>query len=177
MILKQLKYQINDFVTKTKKMSVKNALCIVFGLGALIYAGAVIPSRLSISTTNSVGYHFFYCKKKFKTKELKKDTMVIIPLYTKLIENCWPCLATKYIRCDEGDLLNAQNGSFFCNNIYLGSSKTHSKKGESLNSFNYDGIIPENQFFAMGTCIDSYDSKYMGLINKNDVKAIAIPVF
>ncbi|WP_369707435.1 S26 family signal peptidase [Desulfosarcina sp. BuS5] len=37
--------------------------------------------------------------------------------------------------------------------------------------------MPENYFFDMGTNIDSYDSRYTGLVSKDDVKAVAIPLF
>jgi len=103
--------------------------------------------------------------------------MVVLPLYTKLIDNCWPCLVVKYIKCDENNNLRAEAGTFFCNDVYLGAAKTHSKKGVPVKAFEYNGIIPKNYFFDMGTDKDSYDSRYTGLINKNDVKAVAIPVF
>jgi type IV secretory pathway protease TraF len=69
------------------------------------------------------------------------------------------------------------HGEFFCNNVYLGSAKTHSKNGVPVKAFEYDGIIPEGKFFAMGTCPDSYDSRYVGLENKHDIKAVAVPLF
>jgi type IV secretory pathway protease TraF len=69
------------------------------------------------------------------------------------------------------------HGEFFCNNVFLGSAKTHSKEGIQVKAFEYNGIIPEGKFFAMGSCIDSYDSRYVGLEDKNDIKAVALPVF
>ncbi len=149
----------------------------VIGMAAIVYAGASIPAKISISPTNSVGYHLFFYKKNFKKSDLKKDTMVVVPLYTRLIDNCLPCLAVKYIKCDAGDNLRAEAGSFFCNDVYLGSAKSHSQKGVPVKAFTYDGAIPENYFFDMGTNIDSYDSRYTGLVNKDEVKAVAIPLF
>ena len=180
-ILKRFRCLINgfgaDFLNRTKQLKTKRLFCFVIGIASITYAGASIPAKLSISPTNSVGYHLFFYKKNFRKSDLKKNTMVVVPLYTRLIDNCWPCLAVKYIKCDEGDNLRAETGTFFCNDIYLGAAKTHSKQGTPVKAFKYNGRIPENYFFDMGTHIDSYDSRYIGLVNKDEIKAVAIPVF
>lgn len=148
------------------------------GYLSLFYLGTIIPEKISVSPTDSVGAHVFLYKKNFKTTDLRKGSLVVIPMYTRLRPQCWPCLVVKYIKCDAGDLLEVKNhGEFFCNNVFLGSAKTHSKEGIPVKAFEYNGIIPEGRFFAMGSCIDSYDSRYVGLEDKNDIKAIVLPVF
>ena len=144
----------------------------------LFYTGWMIPKRISISPTPSVGHYVFLYKRHFKRSDIKKGALVVVPLYTKLIPNCWPCLAVKYNACDSGERLDVRNYiEFFCNGKFLGIAKTHSKKGVPVKVFQYHGIIPEGKFFAMGTCIDSYDSRYIGLEDKSAVKAIALPIF
>ena len=156
----------------------KNTIWMMVGYLSLSYLGFIIPERISISPTDSVGAHVFLYKKNFKQPDLRKGSLVVVPLYTKLRPNCWPCLVVKYIKCDEGDLLEVKNhGEFFCNNVFLGSAKTHSKEGVPVKAFDYNGIIPKGKFFAMGNCIDSYDSRYVGFEDKNDIKAIALPIF
>ena len=176
-ILRQFKYLIINSIAETRKLTIKRVLGLVVGISAIGYAGASIPAKISISPTNSVGYHIFFYKKNFRKCDLKKDTMVVVPLYTRVIDNCWPCLAVKYIKCNEGDNLRAEAGSFFCNNVFLGSAKSHSKKGMPVEAFTYNGTILKNYFFDMGTDINSYDSRYTGLVSKNEVKAVAIPFF
>ena len=188
-ILKRFRCLINDFwadfgadfgadlLKRIKPLKTKHLFCFVIGISAITYAGASIPAKISISPTESVGYHLFFYKKNFRKSDLKKDTLVVVPLYTRLIDNCWPCLAVKYIKCDEGDILRAEEGSFFCNDVYLGAAKTHSRKGVPVKAFEYNARIPENCFFDMGTHTDSYDSRYTGLVNKDEIKAVAIPVF
>jgi type IV secretory pathway protease TraF len=156
----------------------KKTLYALAGYLCLFYLGTIIPERISISPTDSVGAHVFLYKKDFRPSDLCKGDLVVVPLYTKLRPNCWPCLVVKYIKCDAGDLLEMKNhGEFFCNNVFLGSAKTNSKEGIPVKAFEYNGIIPEGKFFAMGSCIDSYDSRYVGLEDKNDIKAVALPVF
>lgn len=162
----------------TQKHTKKSLVCLLIGSLALFYTGWIIPKRISISPTPSVGYHFFLYKKNFKPSDIKKGAMVVVPLYTKLIPHCWPCLAVKYVVCDSGERLDVRRKrEFYCNDRFLGLAKTHSKKGVPVKIFQYHGIIPKGKFFAMGTSIDSYDSRYVGLEDKSAVKAIAIPIF
>ena len=151
---------------------------VMIGYCSLFYDGYSIPGKISLSPTDSVGAHVFFYKQHYKSSEIHKETLVVVPFHTKMKKNCWPCLVIKYIKCDAGDRLEVKHhGEFFCNNVYLGSAKTHSKEGIPVKAFEYDGIIPEGKFFAMGTCPDSYDSRYVGLENKHDIKAVAVPLF
>ena len=160
------------------RLNKKKIICALVGYLSFFYAGYVIPAKISLSPTDSVGAHVFFYKQHYKPSDLRKDTLVVMPFYTKIRKRCWPCLVVKYIKCDAGDRLEVKHqGEFFCNNIYLGSAKTHSKEGVPVKRFEYDGIIPEGKFFAMGSCADSYDSRYVGLEDKHDIQAIAMPLF
>lgn len=160
------------------RLNKKKFICAIVGYLSFFYAGYVIPAKISLSPTDSVGAHVFFYKQHYKPSDFRKDALVVMPFYTKIRKHCWPCLVVKYIKCDAGDRLEVKHqGEFFCNNIYLGSAKTHSKEGIPVKRFEYDGIIPEGKFFAMGSCADSYDSRYVGLEDKHDIQAIAVPLF
>lgn len=155
----------------------RSSLCLLLGMVTLFYTGWMIPKRISISPTPSVGHYIFLYKRNFKPSDIKKESLVVVPLYTKIVPNCWPCLVVKYVACDSGDRLEVKNGrEFYCNGQFLGFAKTHSKKGVPVKIFQYHGIIPKGKFFAMGTCIDSYDSRYIGLEDKSAIKALAVPL-
>jgi type IV secretory pathway protease TraF len=163
---------------RTLRPNKKKIIYALAGYLSFFYVGYVIPARISISPTDSVGAHVFFYKQHYKPVDLQKDALVVVPLYTRIRKHCWPCLVVKYLKCDAGDRLEVKNhGEFFCNNIYLGSAKTHSKTGVPVKAFEYDGVIPEGKFFAMGSCADSYDSRYVGLEDKGDIKGIAVPLF
>jgi len=155
----------------------KRLIGLVIGIAALCYAGAMIPRNISCSPTDSVGAHFFFLKKSFKPSDLKEGTLVVMPLYTHIRPDCWPCMVVKYIKCDEGQNLETRDQQFFCNNVYLGTALTHSSKGVPVKAFEFNGSIPEGEFFAMGVSGDSYDSRYVGLEKKSNVKDIAVPLF
>ena len=155
----------------------KQVTCLLVGFFTLFYLGSVIPRRISISPTESVGHYIFLYKRHFDPAKIKKNSLVVVPFYTKIRPHCWPCLVVKYLKCDSGDRLEVKNGlDFFCNGIFLGRAKTHSKKGVPVKVFQYNGIIPQGKFFAFGGCVDSYDSRYVGFIDKKDIKAIALPI-
>lgn len=155
----------------------KRLIGVLIGIFSLYYAGAAIPKRLSYSPTDSVGYHFFFLKYHFDPAELKEGTLVVLPVYTRIRPDCWPCLMVKYIKCVSGQKLNVRNNQFFCDDVFLGTAVFQSKTGMPVEVFQYNGIIPEERIFLMGVTGDSYDSRYVGLENISDVKAIAVPLF
>ncbi len=153
-------------------------ICMCMGFLVLVYVGRAIPKRIAFSKTNSLSHRFFYYKDRFIKEELKTGSYVIIPIYSKIVDDCWPCIVVKRIGCNEGDrLLTTKEGYYYCGNRYLGHAKTHSKKGIPVDNYKYDGIIPKGKFFAIGSCPDSFDSRYIGFLDKENVKAVAIPLF
>ena len=165
------------FLENIRNQTGRRLACSFVGFLVLVYTGWVIPRKISISPTPSVGHYVFLYKKHFKVSDIRKGSLVVVPLYTRLVPHCRPCLVIKYLRCDSGDRLDVRNArEFYCDNLFLGTAKTHSKKGVPVKIFQYHGVIPHGQFFAMGTCRDSYDSRYIGLEKKDDIKAIAVPL-
>lgn len=164
-----LRHQIGS-LTRKKRLS------LLAGILALSFAGAVIPGRLAISPTNSVGYRLFYHKPHFEPSSLKKGAFVLFDVHTRLRPNCWPCLVVKKIACAEGDFLTVEKRDFYCNGEYIGTAKTHAKDGTPLEAFRFNGAIPKESLFVTGACVDSYDSKYIGFIEKKDITAVVVPI-
>lgn len=80
----------------------------------------------------------------------------------------------KYVRCEGGDKLSVKNLQYFCNNKFIGVAKTKDKNGKSIEPFVYEGIIPEGQYFVMGTHERSYDSRYWGFVDYNLIKGVSV---
>jgi len=164
---------LNENLNKLK--GPKYLVCFLIGLCTLIYAGISIPARLTFSPTDSVGYRLFFIRGG-NADHLKKNDYITFPLYTKIVPGCWPCTVVKKIVCVEGDNLVVNHRNFFCNKKYIGTAKTHSKKGIPVKTFDYNGVVPTGKLFVMGTCIDSYDSRYFGFIDQKQVTAVVIPI-
>jgi conjugal transfer pilin signal peptidase TrbI len=159
-----------------RSLTPRKGLCLLAGFLILSFVGAVIPGRLSISLSNSVGYRLFYYKPQFTSSLLKKDTFVLFDVYTKLRPDCWPCQVVKKIACVEGDVLSQEETTFYCNEEYIGTAKPFATDGTPLQAFQFNGVIPRGKLFVVGACVDSYDSRYIGFIDKKDVKAIVVPI-
>jgi signal peptidase I/conjugal transfer pilin signal peptidase TrbI len=76
-----------------------------------------------------------------------------------------------------GDHLKTLDRLYYCNGEFLGWAKEYSLKGERVENFVYDGVVPTGNIFVMGEHKDSFDSRYFGFIEAMDVAAIGHPVY
>jgi signal peptidase I len=141
------------------------------------YMGKAVPKNILISHTDSVGHRLFYFKRYVDPKQLKKGDYAVFSIDTSYIPNCHPCNVIKRISCVEGEYLycNAA-GAYYCEKRFLGMAKTKSKKGEPVQPFVFNGIVPINKIFAMGGHKDSYDSRYFGFVERSKITGLAIPL-
>ncbi len=161
----------------------KRVVGLVITLVFFTYAGQEIPTRFMFSFTDSIGYKLFYYtplsddSSRLLEYQIKKGDYVVFRIKSDHIPNCHPCNVVKRIGCDEGDrLYSTDRGTYFCGNNFLGAAKTHSKKGEPVDAFTYNGIVPKNTIFAYGGHKDSYDSRYFGFVDKSRILGVAIPL-
>jgi conjugal transfer pilin signal peptidase TrbI len=142
---------------------------------SLAIAGAVIPSRFTVNLTQSLGATLFLLKRSPDT--VGKGDHVVFSL--KETDRHVPGgRLIKQVTCDEGETLTVREKDYWCNgNEYLGRAKDLSLKGERLDQFVYNGVVPRGFCFVSGHHNDSYDSRYWGFLNKKDVSALAYPVF
>ncbi|NPV76218.1 MAG: type IV secretory pathway protease TraF [Anaerolineae bacterium] len=75
----------------------------------------------------------------------------------------------KFLACNEGQLLERSNDQFFCDGKYFADARLHSKKGELLPQFSYDGQIPEGMAFVLGDGQNSFDSRHFGLVSNKQM--------
>lgn len=144
---------------------------------ALLLAGAIIPSKFSVTLTPSVRHRLFYLDKSPDRDSIKKGDYVMFVLKDPRIENGKPCNLIKEVGCTEGDTLTVNGKDYYCNrDEYLGRAKDISLKGEHLDNFKFSGTVPKGMIYVFGDHKDSYDSRYLGFIRKADVKAKAYPV-
>ncbi|MBU0767581.1 MAG: S26 family signal peptidase [Proteobacteria bacterium] len=141
------------------------------------YIGKVAPKNILISHTNSVGHRLFYYKGHVDPKKLKEGDYAVFSIDTSYIPNCHPCQVIKRISCVEGEHLycNAA-GAYYCGNRFLGLAKTKSKKGDPVQPFVFNGVVPINKIFATGGHKDSYDSRYFGFVERSKITGLAIPL-
>ena len=141
------------------------------------YMGKAVTKNILLSHTDSVGHRLFYFKRDVDPKQLKKGDYAVFAIDTSYIPNCHPCKVIKRISCVEGEYLycNAA-GAYYCGKRFLGMAKTTSKKGEPVQPFVFNGIVPVNKIFATGGHKDSYDSRYFGFVERSKITGLAIPL-
>ncbi len=83
----------------------------------------------------------------------------------------------KKIGCDSGDILTIKDSQVYCNNRLIATSFFKNKEGELLPQFDFNGIVPDNSFFALGEHPKSFDSRYFGLVDKKDILFTARRIF
>jgi len=75
----------------------------------------------------------------------------------------------KFLKCDEGDYLKVQGGSFYCNDEFIAKAIKINSYGEKVKHFKFNGNIPKGKFFAYTPFHYSYDSRYWGFANKSEI--------
>lgn len=103
----------------------------------------------------------------FKSKDLS-------PIYkknTKMI---------KYIRAMPGDTVEINktnqiliNGQLYATGLMLAQEKL----GQPYSYFQGEKKLTENQYWALGTSEDSFDSRYWGAISREDIIGRVYPIF
>lgn len=82
----------------------------------------------------------------------------------------------KEVACDEGEYLYVRGLDYYCQGQYLGRARETDSQGNPVSPFIWNDRIPKGYFFALGENERSYDSRYMGLIPKENVIALMIPL-
>lgn len=121
--------------------------------------------KLNWVLTDSVP-HYLLIK---SDKEIGKGDYVSYHL-TNYLDDMKKIWVTKQAACMPGDHLFVQGRNYFCNNEFLGQSKELSLKGQPLEAFIYDGVIPDNRVFLMTDHQDGFDSRYWGLVPLDALK-------
>ncbi len=144
---------------------------------AAFAAGLIIPSRMAITLTPSLKHRvYFISRVSDKTVVRKNDYVLFRMAPNKYVENKRNLDVMKIAVCVGGETLTESKRLYYCNGEYLGVAKEMSLKGEKVDNFKFNGVIPADHFFVMGQHKDSYDSRYFGFVERKDVKATAHPI-
>lgn len=161
-----------------RKLPDRKALYALIAVVIAALGGMYIPGRISVTLTPSLDKRVFLLSEATSGMKIKKGDYVMFMLSTHYINNGRPVRTIKRVGCTEGSTLSVKwEKYYYCNNMYIGQAKDKSLKGEPVKSFRFNGEVPNGALFVVGDHPDSYDSKYFGFLRKEDVKAIAHPIF
>lgn len=169
----QVKKLINKCLSNKTIMIIYclNIVLVCFFIAILLFVfNTTKEESYSLVVSKSIDKTLLHTKKAHNVilQELK-NKIVIINKTTAYSNNGIPYIA-KYVKCIEGEYLKVtKDKKYFCNGEYLGFAQNKNSKGESVQNFVFNGVIPQGKFFAMGTHLMSYDSRYFGFVDKNKI--------
>ncbi len=146
----------------------------------VLLIGAEVSGRIAVNFSPSVRPRLFFLVR-HPASIRKGDYVIFRPEHMDPFVNGKTLV--KKVACDEGDTLTEKGKDYFCERtsppgtVYLGRAKDFSLKGERLQNFVYNGVIPKGFCFVEGSNTNSYDSRYWGFLRKSDIEARAYPVF
>ena len=152
---------------KNKRVSIL-VIAVISGLVAWL-----IESHLLFTLTPSLSHRVYLMG---KAKEIGKNDYVVFSMKGDRFAKDSDKLL-KRVGCAEGDVLRTAGKEYFCNDVLLGKAKDFSLKGDRIPNFKYNGVIGSGFLFVIGEHKDSYDSRYFGFINKDQVVAKAYPLW
>ncbi len=167
---KTLKKCLTEFAGDRKKLAVYFA-----AVSALVF-GLLLPGRIVVAISPSLDYRIFVVTKRFTPEEIRKDDYVVFTVRSHYIKNGKPSTLLKKVSCVTGEKLETRAREYYCSGVYLGTAKWYSFKGEPVDSFIYSGTLPEGKLFVTGRHVDSFDSRYLGFIERSKVEGIAHPL-
>lgn len=148
------------------------------------FAGSFLPGRISVTLTPSVKHRIWWLSS--DTSQVQHGQYVLFRLPSSRLEGMTvpdsvvvgeDIRAIKRVGCDEGEYVSQKGRDFFCGEEFLGHAKDKSHKGDPLTPFWFSGPVPGGKVFLVGDHPDSFDSRYLGFVDKNDYIAWARPIF
>jgi signal peptidase I/conjugal transfer pilin signal peptidase TrbI len=165
-----LKKSLSEFIRDGKKV----CLCLA-AVSAFVF-GLLLPGRIVVAISPSLDHRIFVFTKSFTPDEIREGDYVVFTVRSHYIKSGKPSRLLKKVSCVTGEKLETRTREYYCSGVYLGTAKWHSLKGEPLDAFVYSGTVPEGKLFVTGRHVDSFDSRYLGFIERSKVEGIARPL-
>lgn len=84
-------------------------------------------------------------------------------------------ILAKKISCKENDELKRIDNKFYCNGKLIATAKELDSNNEQMDIYYPESkIIAKNKLFVASNHKNSYDSRYFGLIDKNEIIGVSI---
>jgi len=145
-------------------------------LTAAFIFGLILPSHFTVTSTRSMNHRVYFLDRSVEPEQLIRDAHILFKMRSGYLPQK-EALAVKRISCEAGDRLTVAENNYFCNGALLGTAKLFTASGKKIIPFVFNGVIPAHRFFIQGDHPDSLDSRYIGLIRRLDIEAIAHPIF
>ncbi|MDR2548949.1 MAG: S26 family signal peptidase [Desulfobulbus sp.] len=147
---------------------------------AFLLAGAWLPGRITVATSGSLDHRVFFLLPVPAKVELG-DYLVFRHQGLSQVQQGLRAdhdQMIKRVGCLPGEQLTTDEAHFFtCNGRPLGQALEADSKGRLLPHFSFNGSVPADKLFMVGTHPRSYDSKYYGFIDVHEISHQALPLW
>jgi len=163
-----------------RKLSSREKTIALVILAALL-VGAWLPARIIVSTSHSLQHRVFFLVPVHIKKIKPGDYLVFSHDDTTFVNrglNPENDRLIKRVGCSPGQYLTADTGRLFsCNKKELGKPLNKDSRGKTLPQFEFSGLVPEGNFFMIGSDPRSFDSRYFGFVHADDILYKALPLW
>ena len=160
----------------------EKTVAIVFLVAILL--GSFIPGRIIVALSDSLDHRLFFMTGFNRDKIKNGDYLVFQGSKEEVEKHAKPMLNNrldkliKKVGCTPGETLTCdEQGQFFCEGVFVGKALEADSLKRPLPQFQYSGIVPEKNFFMIGTNPRSYDSKYFGFVDAGKILHKALPLW
>ncbi len=147
---------------------------------AFILTGAWLPGHVTVATSGSLDHRVFFLLPAPAKVELD-DYLVFRHQGLSQVQQGLRAdhdQMIKKVGCLPGDQLTMDAANqFFCNGRPLGQALETDSKGRTLPRFSFNGPVPADKLFMIGSHSRSYDSKYYGFIDVHEISHQALPLW
>jgi len=151
-----------------------NNIVTIFLLVSLPLTGYLLLTKhlIVFSNTDSLDYSIFLVT---PNKEVSRNDLVT---FRYLGENIYHYEKnqnfTKIVKCMSGDYLKTEidvieGNKYYCNDTFIGQALKKDMELKSISNFVYNGMLKDGRIFVIGTHKYSYDSRYWGLVNDEQI--------
>lgn len=151
---------------------------------AALLLGSFLPGRLIIAISDSLDYRLFFLTAINQDTIKNGDYLVFqgnkedVEKHAKHMLNKDLDRLIKKVGCAPGEMLTRDTQrQFFCQGILIGQALEADSLKRPLPQFQFSGIVPEKNFFMIGTNPRSYDSKYFGFVDADKIIHKALPLW
>lgn len=170
--LLNLNRRINFYLTSTRRRRV-TTMAVTLAMAFSIFW---LYAHITIVRSWSLPYTIYWLDLHPDHNSIHKGSFVRFKLHFHLYHEKNND-AIKRVACMPGErLIVDANKNYFCGDQWLAKAKDYTLKGDKLDNFVFDGVIPENSFFVVADSPDSLDSRYLGLVSRDQVLQIAFPI-
>ena len=151
---------------------------------AALLLGSFLPGRLIVAISDSLDHRLFFMTGFNQDKIKNGDYLIFQGDKEEVEKHAKPMLnkdldkLIKKVGCVPGEVLTHDaQGQFFCQGVFIGKALEADSLKRPLPQFQFSGIVPEKNFFMIGTNPRSYDSKYFGFVHEDLMIHKALPLW